>query len=158
METRPPSTQRNHPASKSYQNRCPRCGINNPQRHFKISFVNPRKGEYKSAVDQPGCIIWAVTWLVAFFVIVVLFIVAFSILFSRARGNPYEDPLVNNVVSIGVLFTVIGPFVAAFIATPLLVRSRNRLSKTCITIYYFVCWNCKNEWTVTQEPPAKNLS
>lgn len=155
MNPTSPSTQPNHPASKSYQNQCPRCGINNPQRHFKISFVNPRTGAHARAVDQPGCIIWAVTWLVAVFAIVFLLVVAVSIFFSLARGNPYEDPLVNNTVSIGVLFTVFGPFAAAFIATPLLLRRRNKLSKTCITIYHFVCWNCKYRWTVTREPSAQ---
>jgi hypothetical protein len=167
MDTKLDAFQQQHIDPAKAQ--CPRCGADTPKQN--ISYRNPQTGE---VVDKPESQTWIVIYTlleaflmalaVAFKAFIAAGIVALLVvgtIFSLAH-NPYENPLVNTAVALGLLFPFVGAFVAACAAFIAIsrhqMRKRNRLSKTYITIHHFVCWQCKNEWTVTQEPTAKKLS
>lgn len=129
------------------QVQCPRCGAYTPKQ--TISYRNPQTWEQKDDKGLPGCLIMIVGFLV---VGIVVELVVAGLLYLTGLMN---DPLYGDVGLIGYPFA----FAGAVAAIPIYREwRRNRLRKTHTTIRRFECWQCKNEWTVTQEPTAKKSS
>src|SRR3974390_411430 len=83
---------------------------------------------------------------------IVIVLVIDGLVFLTGHWN---DPLYGDCGLAGIPF----PFVAAAVAFSIYFNLRqNWLSKRYITVRHFVCRNCKNEWTVTQDPTAKKWS
>ena len=125
------------------QVQCPRCGTYAPRQ--TMSYRNPQTGEQKDDTWLPECLIMIVGFLVVMLVIVGLWYLT---------G-------INNIPNSGDAGFFIYPFAFAVAAAAMAIYRQwrqNRLRKTHTTIRRFECWQCKNEWTVTQEPTAKKSS
>jgi hypothetical protein len=146
METEPEPSPRNQRVYAPYRIQCPRCGEYYPNKTKR--YRNPQTGAYESIKVLPGCLISLLALIVLEVVGgVVIYIVNITLHpseFSYLGGLGYVIPFV---------YAPVGAIIAAVIAIPLYrARRRRTLSKTYITVRHFVCRQCKNEWTVTQEP------
>jgi hypothetical protein len=154
MNTEPDAFQQQHIDPAKVQ--CPRCGAYNPKQN--ISYENPQTGKRRSGKEPDGCILYIVGFFVVFLALMAVWGIITLVYVSQGWDT---RPGVSDYAGLGYLFVFLGPPIC-FIGTVFvpLYRTwrRNRLSKTHITVRHFVCRQCKNEWTVTQEPPAKKLS
>ena len=155
MDTKSDAFQQQHIYPAKVQ--CPRCGAYNPKQN--ISYENPQTGKRRSGKEPDGCILYIVGFFVTFLALVAVWGIITLVYNSQGWDT---RPEVSYYAGLAYLFAFLGPpslFIGAFFFIPLYrVWRQYRLSKTHITVRHFVCRQCKNEWTVTQEPPAKKLS
>ena len=103
-------------------------------------------------------------WLIPIVVFFAIFVGGYAIdiyLYTILHPSEYSNTKAYLVYLYPLCVIPIGSIFAAIIAIPLhRAWRRHRLSKTHITVRHFVCRQCKNEWTVTQEPvsPASHES
>jgi hypothetical protein len=143
MNTKSDAFQQQHSDPAKVQ--CPRCGAYTPKQ--TMSYRNPQTGE--QVADD--ALVLAMVICVCIFFVVVLGGNGLLYLLGAYKGDPAN-------AEFGCIFIPIALF-CVIAAAPIYVAWRRKsLSKRFVTVRRFVCWNCNNEWTVTQEPPAKELS
>ena len=119
----------------------------------KMSYENPRTGMYQSSTVLDGCLISIGLFIVAYLAIGI--VVEFGVFGLLYFTGHISDPQYGAIGLIGFPIAFLG----AIISIPLYWAWRqNRLSKTHITVWRFMCRQCKMEWTYRQEPTGKKLS
>jgi hypothetical protein len=105
---------------------------------------------------------WIICWLVAFFTITLVIVGVYGL--ATIMGVPstplaiYESRIAAFLDAFGYVWLLF-PVGGAYAVTRLYEAYRhNRLRKTHITVWHFVCRHCEMQWTVRREPTARKLS